>query len=453
MVSLTEMTSPEGSVPMRIDRYELHDVIASGGMATVHLGRLLGPAGFGRTVAIKRLHPHLAKEPEFAAMLTDEARVASRIGHPNIVPVLDAVASRGELFLVMEYVPGLTLAELMKNAAGSGESVPVSIACAIMAGVLRGLDAAHEARDEGSRPLDVVHRDVSPQNILVGADGVARLLDFGIAKAVGRLHTTRDGELKGKVAYMAPEQLGARTVDRRTDIYAASVVLWEALTGERLFAGDDAATVFGNVMQKKVPPPSTKVADVPGEIENGTRLARASEIADWVAQMGEKELADRAKSVAGIGRAGNAASASARAHDSTEAILTAVGDAMATPRPRRRTMWIAAGALLVVGAGGIVVVQRGGSPPAGAAALSETVAPAAATPAGDPSAAGAARLPEATEMSPAIPPASAKMPAAVHTNPASRVPGAKSRAAKAMACDPPFTIDEQGHKHYKVDCL
>jgi serine/threonine-protein kinase len=479
MVSLTEMTSPEGSVPMRIDRYELHDVIASGGMATVHLGRLLGPAGFGRTVAIKRLHPHLAKEPEFAAMLTDEARVASRIGHPNIVPVLDAVASRGELFLVMEYVPGLTLAELMKNAGSSGESVPVSIACAIMAGVLRGLDAAHEARDEGSRPLDVVHRDVSPQNILVGADGVARLLDFGIAKAVGRLHTTRDGELKGKVAYMAPEQLGARTVDRRTDIYAASVVLWEALTGERLFAGDDAATVFGNVMQKKVPPPSTKVANVPGEIdtavltglerepsrrfsrardmataiENGTRLARASEIADWVAQMGEKELADRAKSVAGIGRAGNAASASARAHDSTEAILTAVGDAMATPRPRRRTMWIAAGALLVVGAGGIVVVQRGGSPPAGAAALSETVAPAAATPAGDPSAAGAARLPEATEMSPAIPPASAKMPAAVHTNPASRVPGAKSRAAKALACDPPFTIDEQGHKHYKVDCL
>jgi serine/threonine-protein kinase len=265
------MVSPEGSTPIRIDRYELYDVIASGGMATVHLGRLVGPAGFGRTVAIKRLHPHLAKEPEFVAMLTDEARVTSRIGHPNIVPTLDVVASRGELFLVMEYVPGLTLAELMKNVVRDGERIPVPIACAILAGVLRGLDAAHEARDESARSLEVVHRDVSPQNILVGADGVARLLDFGIAKAVGRLHTTRDGELKGKVAYMAPEQLGARLVDRRTDIYAASVVLWEALTGERLFGGDDAATVFGNVMQKKVPAPSTKVS-MPILVRNGASV-------------------------------------------------------------------------------------------------------------------------------------------------------------------------------------
>ena len=257
MVSSTDMAPFEGSPPMRIDRYELYGVIASGGMATVHLGRLVGPAGFGKTVAIKRLHPHLAKEPEFVAMLTDEARVTGRIGHPNIVPTLDVVAARGELFLVMEYVPGLTLAQLVKNAATEGERVPLPIACTIMASVLRGLDAAHEARDESSRPLEIVHRDVSPQNILVGADGVARLLDFGIAKAVGRLHTTRDSQLKGKVGYMAPEQIGQRTVDRRTDVYAASVVLWEVLTGERLFDGADAAAIFGSVMQKKVPAPST----------------------------------------------------------------------------------------------------------------------------------------------------------------------------------------------------
>src|SRR5689334_13290462 len=192
-----EMVSLEGSLPIRIDRYELYDVIAAGGMATVHVGRLVGPAGFGRTVAIKRLHPHLARETDFVAMLTDEARVTGRIGHPNIVPTLDVVASGGEFFLVMEYVPGLTLAALMANAALDGERVPVPIACAVMAGVLRGLDAAHEARDENGRPLEVVHRDVSPQNILVGADGVARLLDFGDAKAVGRLHTTPEGQPKG----------------------------------------------------------------------------------------------------------------------------------------------------------------------------------------------------------------------------------------------------------------
>lgn len=479
MVSSTEMVSPEGSPPRRIDRYELYDVIASGGMATVHLGRLVGPAGFGRTVAIKRLHPHLAKEPEFGAMLTDEARVAARIGHANIVPTLDIVASNGELFLVMEYVPGLTLAALMKNAAREGEHVPVPIACAIMAGVLRGLDAAHEARDENSRPLELVHRDVSPQNILVGADGVARLLDFGIAKAVGRLHTTRDGQLKGKVGYMAPEQLGARTVDRRTDIYAASVVLWEALTGERLFDGDDAGAIFGSVLQKKVPAPSTKVGDVPTAIdtavlcglerepsrrfararemamaiENGAQLARAPEIAEWVAQMGEQELADRARIVAKMGRAGAAASLRQEPNDPSGGIVTAFEEASA-PTSRRRAMWIVAAgtAVLSLGAAAIVGVQRGPAKPVvQPTALAATAAPAAPT--AEPSALGTEPLPETPDPSLAGPSVSAKTPAATHPHSATRAPASKSRAAKAVACDPPFTIDEQGHKHYKVDCL
>ena len=185
--------APERSGPTRIDRYELYDEIASGGMATVHLGRLVGPAGFGRTVAIKRLHPHLAKEQEFVTMLTDEARVAGRIGHPNIVPTLDIVSANRELFLVMEYVPGLTLSALIKQANAFGDKVPLPVVASIMVGVLHGLHAVHEARDEHGHSLEVVHRDVSPQNILVGTDGVARVLDFGIAKAAGRLHTTRDG--------------------------------------------------------------------------------------------------------------------------------------------------------------------------------------------------------------------------------------------------------------------
>lgn len=467
---------------MRIDRYELYDVIASGGMATVHLGRLLGPAGFGRTVAIKRLHPHLSKEADFVTMLTDEARVTGRIGHPNIVPTLDVVASQGELFLVMEYVPGLTLAALMTNAAQQGERMPAPIACAIMASVLRGLDAAHEARDENGRPLEVVHRDVSPQNILVGADGVARLLDFGIAKAAGRLHTTRDGQLKGKLGYMAPEQLGARAVDRRTDIYAASVVLWEALTGERLFDGDDAATIFGNVMQKKVPPPSTRAPELPAAIdaavlsglerepsrrfarardmaaaiENGAPLARTAEIADWVAQLGERELSERADIVAGIGRPLAAMSVPAPASDSSEGILTSVGEALAPARSKRRTLALAAVALFSLGAAGFVAMQRGATKP-----LSDAVQPApvpalVTAPAAAGSAAGAstaAVAPTAVDPPPASSPSSGKTPAAVRSSPAARSPGGKARAAKAIACDPPFTIDELGHKHYKVDCL
>jgi serine/threonine-protein kinase len=478
------MGSLEGSLPMRIDRYELYDVIASGGMATVHLGRLLGRAGFGRTVAIKRLHPHLAKEGEFVTMLTDEARVAGRIGHPNIVPTLDVVAAQGELFLVMEYVPGLTLAALMTNCAREGRRVPVPIACAIMAGVLRGLDAAHEARDENGQALCVVHRDVSPQNILVGADGVARLLDFGIAKAVGRLHTTRDGQLKGKLGYMAPEQLGARDVDRRTDIYAAAVVFWEALTGERLFDGDDAATIFGSVMQKKVPAPSACVTELPAAIdaavlsgldrepsrrfarardmataiENGAPLARAVEIAEWVAEVGEIELAERAKIVAGIGRPPASTDARTRADDSSEGILTSVGEALAPPRSKRRTKWLVATALVSISAAAAFALQRGTAKPRSAAVQSPEpaavqTAQASALPIAEPSTVLSERPHDVPEPQPSTAPAPGKPSAAARAAPAGRAPVGKARGAKAMVCDPPFTIDELGHKHYKVDCL
>jgi serine/threonine-protein kinase len=481
----------EGSLPMRIDRYELYDVIASGGMATVHLGRLVGPAGFGRTVAIKRLHPHLAKERDFVTMLTDEARVTGRIGHPNIVPTLDVVTSQGELFLVMEYVPGLTLAALLTNAAEQGERVPPAIACAIMAGVLRGLDAAHEARDESGRPLEVVHRDVSPQNILIGTDGVPRLLDFGIAKAVGRLHTTRDGQLKGKLGYMAPEQLGGRTVDRRTDIYAASVVLWEALTGQRLFSGDDEATTFGNIMQKKVPAPSALVPEVPGAIdaavlsgldrepsrrfsrardmaaalEQGAPLARATEIAEWVTQIGERELAERAAKLDGMGRLSPRAASPAPANESSEGILTAVGEASSPARSKRRSMWVGAAAVALLGAAGFLVMRRGGAVTANgdpSPIPAATIAPAAPAPAVEPSSGPNDRsasvppsLARSVDAEPAQPgPApSTKPPPAARTGTAGRPSAGKARATKSVACDPPFTIDEMGHKHYKVDCL
>ena len=226
------MRPSDPSLPRMLGRYALYEKIAAGGMATVHIGRLLGPVAFARTVAIKRMHPHFAADPAFVAMFLDEARLAARIRHPNVVPTLDVVAMENELFLVMEYVLGESLARLMQAAATRGERIPPSMVATIMAGVLHGLHAAHEATSDRGEPLGIVHRDVSPQNILVGTDGVARVLDFGVAKAAGRIQTTREGQLKGKLAYMAPERDPRQGVAPAADVYAASVVLWEALTGE-----------------------------------------------------------------------------------------------------------------------------------------------------------------------------------------------------------------------------
>jgi eukaryotic-like serine/threonine-protein kinase len=239
-----------------VGRYALYNAIAAGGMATVHLGRLLGPVGFSRTVAIKRLHAQFATDPEFVSMFLDEARLAARIRHPNVVPTLDVVATGGELFLVMEYVPGESVARLARALRERQHTIPLRILSAIMTGVLHGLHAAHEAKDERGHPLGIVHRDVSPQNILVGTDGVPRVLDFGVAKAAGRMQTTKEGQIKGKLAYMPPEQLRGATVNRQTDIYAVGVILWELVTGLRLFAGDNEGMVVAKVLEGKVEPPS-----------------------------------------------------------------------------------------------------------------------------------------------------------------------------------------------------
>src|SRR5690606_6429832 len=228
-----------GQGAQRIDRYDLVAEIASGGMATVYLARLAGVGGFQRFVAIKRLHPHLAKEKEFVEMFLDEARLAAGIHHPNVVPILEVGASERGYYLVMEYIEGDTLARLLARAATTAGKIPADIAIRILLDMLQGLHAAHELKDEKGMATELVHRDVSPQNILVGMDGVSRITDFGVARAASRLSATRVGQLKGKIAYMAPEQAAGDTrVDRRADIFSAGIVLWEVLASRRLFKAE-----------------------------------------------------------------------------------------------------------------------------------------------------------------------------------------------------------------------
>ncbi len=236
-------------------------------MATIHLARQESAAGIGRVVAIKRLQKVLSTDAEFVKMFLDEARITTGIEHPNVIKTIDVIATEGELMLVMELVRGDSLSRLLKTAAVCERPVPLPIVSAVVSGALEGLHAAHEACDARGHPLQIVHRDVSPHNILVGTDGIPRIADFGIAKALGRSHVTKSGEVKGKLAYMAPEQIRNQEVDRRVDVYASAVVLWEALTGQRLFDADNDGALLYEVLEGAVQPPSTLRAEVPAVLD------------------------------------------------------------------------------------------------------------------------------------------------------------------------------------------
>jgi serine/threonine-protein kinase len=241
----------EAPAPTVVGRYVLHAAIARGGMATIHLARLLGAEGFSRTVAAKRLHPQFTEDSEFLKMFLDEARIASKVHHPNVVPMLDVVQSGTEVILVQEYVHGVPFDKLLRAMCQQKKVLPVGVVIAIMTGMLAGLHAAHEATDELGQPLGIVHRDVSPQNVIVGVDGIPRLLDFGVAKASLNSHVTRAGVFKGKLAYTSPEQLQG-TVTQSADIYASSVLLWEALAGRRLYRAMNEAELVAAVMAGSV---------------------------------------------------------------------------------------------------------------------------------------------------------------------------------------------------------
>jgi len=453
-------------------RYLVFDEIASGGMANVHYGIARGQGGFRRVVAVKRLHESWAKDPEFAALFLDEARMTSRVQHPNVVSILDVVEDERELFIVMEYVPGAPLSQLAKLSRAGGHSVPEDVAVSLVAGVLAGLHAAHEARNDRGEPLEIVHRDVSPQNVLVGTDGLAKVVDFGIAKAVGRSTTTRDGRLKGKLAYMAPEQLLGQPATRQSDVWSASVVLWELLAARRLFAGASEGEIVAQITQKRAPRLEELVPDIRAELarvvmqglardpekrfttaramalalEEAMSLASAARVGAWVESLAGDALAARARRVHEI------ESEAATLSDATDATpppiapasAVAVTDARAPSRPRR----IASVALVVslaVSALALAFLFARSQTPMQVAS-SEPTRPSAAPLVTAPSAAASTETSRPAPSGSSAPSASAT-PRAAAPQPK---PGPARGKSKPPNC---YRQDAEGIWHIKPECL
>jgi len=490
----------------RVGRYQVHEPIASGGMAVVHLGRIVGPIGFSRTVAIKRLHPHLATDPEFVAMFLDEARLAARVQHPNVVATLDVVASNGQLFLVMDFVLGASFSQLLRSAREDGIVPTAAVTAGIVAGGLYGLHAAHEARDERGESLGIVHRDVSPQNLLVGVDGITRVVDFGVAKAASRGQSTREGQLKGKLSYMAPEQIRRKNVDRRADVYAAGVVLWEALSLQKLFQADDEGGVMAAVLEGSIPRLSDQRSDLPRGIDDVVARALAKdpevrfptaqdfaaaleevippapqrEVGAWVARAGGSEIDVRRGLVSTVEQsptiesdADDRAVEGLVAHRLTEEEARKLATALTATLPSRaiadpdapdtsitatdvttrsrsgRTGLWAGGVLavlLLVGGASYVTARRDVASPSAAAAsfTAAAIAPSSSSSEGEPPAPATSSSVDTPAVGPAVHHA---------LRPVHKASPHASASGRDPSCDPPFTVDLQGVKRFKSWCL
>lgn len=470
-------------------RYVLCGEIGAGGMASVHLGRLVGSAAFARTVAIKRLLPRFAAEPEFRLMLIDEARLAARVRHPNVVQTLEVVADADDLLVVMEYVDGASLGRVLR--AGP---VPEPILAAIIAHVLDGLHAAHTATDEHGVPLQIIHRDISPENVLVGADGFARVLDFGIAKARSRLHETRDGAIKGKLAYMAPEQLSGKAT-QGSDVFATSVVLWEGLMGRRLFQADSDGETIGLVLATAVEPPPGPLGaiaarglarDPAARWPNARAMADAirasgpaatpAEIGAWLEAAIPAWLAERRALVREIeahpldAEAFSTKASSAAVAPLADFIETVDDARPRTMRRRRRRAAIAGGALaaMALAAGAYATVHRTPSAvppmvaaPAAVAAPAPIGAPTSPPPTSPASTSPAPTSPPPTSPAPTSPAPAADVRAPAPTPALAHHPRPTTRAtappvahkAAARACDPPYRLGPLGEKQWLKECL
>ncbi len=432
-------------------------------MATVHYGRLASPTGFGRIVAIKRVRSDLADDREARDMLADEARMAARVRHPNVVQILDVLVSDEELMLVMDYVAGDSLAQVLARAKERGEVVPPPVAAAIVCDVLQGLHAAHEARDANGQPLELVHRDLSPNNVLVDEHGIARVLDFGVAKARGRAHTTEPGGLRGTLAYMAPEQVHGET-SRRSDIFSVGIWLWEMLTGARLFEGKTRGETLAAVLATRVDRPSRRGAAVSGPLDEvvmralerdpGARFASAIEMGraldDAEPRARQSEVAQWVAGVVGDLQERRRAEVSAIESDATIVkpivLPFPVRATRATPEPPRplgrRLFWVGACALAIAAIAFAVPTL---------ARRAAAVDPIAASP--EAPSAHDDESPDPKAADPVDPP-STPSGAPVTRRPRPRTPRPPSPgSARRPGCSPAYFVDSAGHVVWKRECF
>jgi len=433
----------------------LYQSVGRGGAGDVQLGKLVGPYGFTKLVAVKRLRVGAEHDGRLGAMLIDEARLGAHVRSPNVVSTLELIEHEGDLYVVMEYIHGESLSRLLMASLGARALVPVPIALAIGCGMLRGLEAVHTARDEHGQPLHAVHRDVSPQNLLVGLDGVTRVVDFGIAKARGRLQETDHGEVKGKLGYMSPEQASGASVDHRTDVYSAAVVLWEALVGDRLFLGQTETETLGLVLAGPVAPPSARRPEVPAAIDDIILrgLSRERE-ARWASAALMAEALEASLPLASstqVGQWVEALVGNALEQRLARLSATATPTAVLTPRgaepppsstpvesrkpvessPRRRFRWwpLPVAGLVVLLAPGLLWLRQpwAASPPTDAQDLGVEVT-----------------VPSAAPATPDGPDAGL----AAEARP-SRAP----RDRRRPDCRVPYSLDEKGHKRFRPECL
>ena len=266
------------SGPDRFGQYEILERIASGGMAELYKAKRTGVEGFQKIVAIKKILPHLADDEEFVTMFADEAKLAAQLNHPNIIHIYDlGKIQAGGYFIAMEYVDGRDLRAIQQAGREMGVPLPVPLAVYVASKVASALDYAHRRRDAEGHELNIVHRDVSPQNILISYEGDIKLCDFGIAKAASKASKTQSGALKGKIQYMSPEQAWGKPIDRRSDLFSLGVVLHELLTGERLFHGDTDINVLEKVRVAEIAPPSRANPEVPQNLDAVVLKALARE--------------------------------------------------------------------------------------------------------------------------------------------------------------------------------
>ncbi|MDX2015788.1 MAG: DUF2378 family protein [Myxococcaceae bacterium] len=262
------MLQPDvADAPVRFGQYWLLKRLAVGGMGEVWLARLHGESDAEAPVVVKRLLPHLKEDQEFVNMFFDEARIAAALDHPNIARIEDLGEVDGDYFITMEFVHGMSFGDVVNAALEAGTDMPVALKCRVVAEAAAALDFAHTAKTEAGVPLELIHRDVSPQNIMVAFDGSVKLIDFGVARAANKLTRTATGIIKGKYAYMSPEQAWGKDLDGRSDLFGLGIVLWEVLALERLFKRENDTATLRAVVGAEVEPPSRKEPTVPRALD------------------------------------------------------------------------------------------------------------------------------------------------------------------------------------------